>query len=465
MQLTFPAHIFRAYDIRGKTSDLTPNMVNAIGHAFADHLVKLSIQNIVLGYDARLSSPQYAYIIQRALERQNINVIGLGCCSTPMMYFHAHQYDGHGIMVTASHNAKTDNGIKWLIGPLPPTPQDIQYIGKMAQTYLEIGNYPTIQPAFLTQYARLYCDDLVKNIDLKYPLKVVVDAMSGSAGQYVVPVLERLGCKVIALNCTADGNFPRYAPDPSNAEHVRSLRCTVLKHEADLGLALDGDVDRIVLADEEGTIISPDQLLCFFAEQLLKEHPNQAIVYDVKCSSLVKKNILKSGGQPVMLRTGSTFLRRYLSEHENAVFGGEYAGHYVFNDGRGRGYDDGLYAGLRILGYFTHSKAHCLSELFKNYMQCVATPDIYIPVCSADIPDILSVLKNSSTSAVITDIDGIRFDYDEGFGIVRASNTGEYLTLRFDAKDIGSLKQIQHQILSFLQPNYPQLTKQMSQYL
>ena len=458
MQLNFPAHIFRAYDIRGK---ITPQVIEAIGHAFASHLTHHQIKHIVLGYDARVSSPQYAYIIQTILEKAGIEVEALGCCSTPMMYFFAQKH-GNGMMLTASHNPSTDQGVKWLMNGLPPTPEDIQQIGKLAQKYISnTGGYPTIQPAISKKHAKLYCDYLIQDICLKRPLKVVVDGLHGSAGQYVAPVLQALNCEVITLRCEANGQFPDHAPDPSKEKHLQKLKNAVLEHHADVGLALDGDGDRLVVVDEHANMITADQLLCFFAEQCLKEHPHQHIAYDVKCSSVVKETILNTNGIPVMLRTGSTFLRRYILQN-NAVFGGEYAGHYVFNDGRGQGYDDGLYAGLRVLEYFTQSNKAQISSLFKH-QQRIATEDIYIYIDPQKTAKLLQTLQKKShqVNAILTDIDGVRLDFKAGFGLIRTSNTGEYLTLRFDAIDQTTLNEIQTTMINLLKEDFPEIVVQI----
>ena len=441
-------HIFRAYDIRGR---LTPQMVEAIAHAFVLHLNQNNIKHLVLGYDARLSSPQYAYILQTILEKAGIEVEALGCCSTPMMYFSA-QKQGNGIMVTASHNPSTDQGIKWILNGLPPTPEDIQHIGQLAKQYFDPskGGYPTIQPARSQKHAQKYGAYLIQDIHLKRPLKIVVDGLHGSAGQYVEPVLRGLNCEVVTLRCEANGEFPDHAPDPSKAKHLQKLQHAVLAHQADVGLALDGDGDRLVLVDEKGGVITPDQLLCFLAEQCLKQHPHQQIVYDVKCSNLVEKTILKAHGKPVMLRTGSTFLRRYLIQN-NAIFGGEYAGHYAFNDGRGKAYDDGLYAGLRVLEYFTHMGKNTISTLFES-LQRASTEDIYIHATATQVTQTLKAIEENAhqLNVKMTKIDGIRLDFTDGFGVVRASNTGEYLTLRFDATDKTALQHIQNQFLSLM---------------
>lgn len=456
--MSFPSHIFRAYDIRGKASKLSAHVIQAIAHAFAQQFGRLESPTVVLGYDARLSSPQYAYIVQRTLEQKNIHVVALGCCSTPVMYFMAQMHQGHGIMVTASHNAKSDNGLKWLYDYQPPTPNDIQHIRQLAQQYYTPQQmaYPTVQPAYL-QASTAYVQYLKQSIQLKYPFKIVVDGMYGSAGQYVASVLEHLGCQLIQIRCDANGNFPDSAPDPSVAENLQVLQHTVIQEQADFGFALDGDGDRVVFVDEFAQIISADRILCFLAQQCLKEHTGKTIVYDVKCSRIVEDAIVEAKGTPMMLRTGSTFLRRYLYAHQKtAVFGGEYAGHYVFNDARSKGYDDGLYTALRLLDYFSQSKVDAFSQLFYAYPVRVQTPDCYIPIAPSVSTQLLKILKQKAQliDAKLTEIDGIRFDFENGFCIVRASNTGDYLTVRFDAKDYATLMQIKNKINQLIQAQH-----------
>lgn len=283
MQLTqqdFPAHIFRAYDIRGRLSDLRLNVLVAIARAFAIQLKQQQIDHVVLGFDARLDGKMYASYIQHILIQQHIHVTALGCCSTPYMYFMAQQLTktGSGIMLTASHNPKTDHGIKWLSHKSPPTPEDIQNIAHLAkQQYLADLTLPIVEVSEVIEIpsAQAYLAQLEHDIQLKKPLTVVVDGMHGAAGQYAEVILNTLGCKVIALRCYANGDFPDHAPDPSKRQHLNLLCDAVKQHHADLGLALDGDGDRLVVVDENSNIISPDQLMCIFAEMCLKQYPQQ----------------------------------------------------------------------------------------------------------------------------------------------------------------------------------------------
>ena len=470
IQQTFPLNIFRAYDIRGKLSNLTPNIICSIAHALALQYKNAGQNQVVVGYDARLTSPHYAEIIQHALQQEGLQVTSIGCCSSPMMYYIARDFGGNGIMVTASHNPKSDNGIKWIVKGEPPSPETIQSVGQLAQISL-----PTAKEYFssdirshhtIPQYCLQYQHALIDDIQLARPLKVALDGLHGSAGHCAKLVLEQLGCEVVALRCEANGHFPDHAPDPSHAEHLKHLQAAILSEQADLGIALDGDGDRVVLLDEQATIISPDRLLSLFAQICLQQHPQKEIVFDVKCSRMVSDTVQQLAGQAKMIRTGSSFLRAYLSQSKGAaVFGGEYAGHYVFNDGRGYGYDDGLYAALRVMEYLTQSTAKSLSELLSIYPERYCTEDTYISTYDANPKQVLDEIEILShrLGARLSKIDGVRLDFDDGFGIIRASNTGEYFTVRFDADNADRLVEIRQTFVSMLQDHYPQIAQELAQ--
>lgn len=465
----FPLNIFRAYDIRGKLTNLTPMIIRSIAVALAAQYTEAGQKQIVIGYDARLTSPTYANIIQQIFEHQGLEVINIGCCSTPMMYYIARDYAGNGIMVTASHNPKSDNGIKWILKGEPPSPEAIQQVGLYAEGFtdqiIEIQNLDQLHK-IIPQYCLQYQQALLSDIHLSKPLKIVLDGLHGSAGRCAKSVLEKLGCDVIALRCEANGHFPDHAPDPSHAEHLRQLQQAIISENADLGIALDGDGDRVVLLDEQAHIISPDRLLSLFAQMCLQQHPHKEIVFDVKCSRMVADTVEQLNGQAKMIRTGSSFLRSYLSQSNgNAVFGGEYAGHYVFNDGRGFGYDDGLYAALRVMEYFGQSEARCLSELLAAFPERYCTEDIYISTHNASPQQVLNNIEIIShrLAARLSKIDGVRLDFDDGFGIIRASNTGEYFTVRFDADHLDRLVEIRDKFVSMLQTRYPQIAQKLAQ--
>ena len=465
----FPHAIFRAYDIRGKVSVLTPELVCAIAQALAEQFLTAQITRIVIGYDARLSSPSYAQIIQQTCIEMGVDAELMGCCSSPMLYFAARQFQGCGIMVTASHNAKCDNGIKWLCQGEPATPEMIQQIAQRAEAFyqqppkFELTEFDSIHqlPAL---YSTEYQTALLQDIKIPKNLKVVLDGMHGSAGIYAAQVLQSLGCQVITLRCEPNGHFPDHAPDPSQEKHLTQLQAMILEQQAQVGIALDGDGDRLVLLDEQAQVIRADRLMALFAAMTLQQKPQHEVVFDVKCSSLVRQTIEQQQGIPVMIRTGSSFLRRYLAQSKGrAIFGGEYAGHYVFNDGRGFGYDDGLYAALRVLEYLAACKQP-LSVLMQDYPATYGTEDLYLPTYDLDAQAVLAHVREQSQqfSGKLSEIDGIRLDFEDGFGIIRASNTGEFFTLRFDAQSEMRLQQIRQLFIAMLAP-YPTLARDLAQ--
>ncbi|MDR0235618.1 phosphomannomutase/phosphoglucomutase [Acinetobacter sp.] len=471
----FPFQIFRAYDIRGKVEMMKPELIQGIADALANQLIAKGQSQVTLGYDARLSSPVFAQIIKQVLQNKDIQVTEIGCCSTPQLYFSARNTQGNGIMVTASHNPKMDNGIKWIIQSEPPSPEMIQNIGAQVAQYLQnaqslellqASRLPTVSHQIKSEFCLSYQSALLNDIQLNKPLKVVIDGLNGSAGFCANLVLKKLGCDVIALRCNADGNFPDHAPDPSQATHLELLRQNVLNHQADIGIALDGDGDRVVLLDENAHIISADRLLALFAQMCLKDHPQHEIVFDVKCSSMVRQAVERLGGQAKMIRTGSSFLRKYMSQSKGqAVFGGEYAGHYVFNDGRGLGYDDGLYAALRVMEYLCHFPHATLSEILACYPDRFYTEDTYISTHHTDPKIVLNEIEHLSHQfgAELSKIDGVRLDFEHGFGIIRASNTGEYFTVRFDADCQNRLDEIRQTFASMLHDRYPMIAQDILQ--
>ena len=463
MNHPFPMHIFRAYDIRGKVSLLGAGIIDAIAHGLAQQYQAAGQTRVAIGYDARISSPAFADTIARIFKDYSLEATIVGCCSSPMLYFTARQFDGNGIMVTASHNPKEDNGIKWIIDGEPPCPEMIQQVAQLAKSHCDsqlitLAELPhQIIPEFCLQYQQ----GILEDIQLKRSFKVILDGLHGSAGRCADLVLRKMGCEVIALRCEANGHFPDHAPDPSQDKHLETLRQTVMQQQADLGIALDGDGDRLVLVDEQGQIITADQLLCLFAEICLSDSAPRQFVYDVKCSTLVRDTVQRLGGEPVMIRTGSSFLRTYLNQSQHqAIFGGEYAGHYVFNDGRGWGYDDGLYAALRVMEYLDQT-GQTLAQALATYPKRHGTEDLYISTRQVRPVELLNFVEQQSAriNAQISKIDGIRLDFEDGFGIIRASNTGEYFTVRFDANNAQGLNEIRHLFVAMLRDRYPEIAQ------
>ncbi|MEC8886151.1 MAG: phosphomannomutase/phosphoglucomutase [Pseudomonadota bacterium] len=469
-----PRQIFRAYDIRGKVAQLSDGLVAQIGKALATQFLRANQQQVVLGYDARLTSSEFAEIITAQLTASGLDVVQIGCVSSPLLYFTAKRFGGNGIMITASHNPATDNGFKWLSQHLPPTVAQIQQVADL----IESQNFQNLsyRGKVTTIDAKAdYFSYLKQDIKLQNNHRICVDGLHGSAGEIAQTVLEKLGCKVTALNCYADGNFPLGAPDPSDFKRLATLQKSVLDSKSVMGIALDGDGDRVVVIDELGQWISPDRLMCAFTKICLtdqKVKPSAEIVFDVKCSTMIAQTVARYHGRSHMLRTGSSFLRHYIAA-QCAVFGGEYAGHYVFNDGRGLGYDDGLYAALRLLEYL-ESTQQSLSEVLAEFPERTSSPDIYIDANGIDRVQLFAHIQDyihndltqvDAQSMTLSCVDGIRLDFPYGFGIIRASNTGEYFTVRFDADDalyLAKIKAFFVEMVHTISPHFAQALQEIA---
>ena len=439
-----PRQIFRAYDIRGKVAQLSDGLVAQIGKALATQFLRANQQQVVLGYDARLTSSEFAEIITAQLTASGLDVVQIGCVSSPLLYFTAKRFGGNGIMITASHNPATDNGFKWLSQHLPPTVAQIQQVADL----IESQNFQNLsyRGKVTTIDAKAdYFSYLKQDIKLQNNHRICVDGLHGSAGEIAQTVLEKLGCKVTALNCYADGNFPLGAPDPSDFKRLATLQKSVLDSKSVMGIALDGDGDRVVVIDELG---------------------------QWKCSTMIAQTVARYHGRSHMLRTGSSFLRHYIAA-QCAVFGGEYAGHYVFNDGRGLGYDDGLYAALRLLEYL-ESTQQSLSEGLAEFPERTSSPDIYIDANGIDRVQLFAHIQDyihndltqvDAQSMTLSCVDGIRLDFPYGFGIIRASNTGEYFTVRFDADDalyLAKIKAFFVEMVHTISPHFAQALQEIA---
>lgn len=438
----FPEHIFRAYDIRGTIADLNDDLVSKIGRALGAHYRHQNQYQVVVGYDARTSSSAYAGLIRQALVDSGLSVIDIGRVSTPVCYFAAAQHDGNAIMVTASHNPANQNGLKWLVQHQSPTPEHINDIKQSVQDEQFIEGFGSVRSmSYHEDYLNLLQDDVI----LSQPFNISIDAMHGSAGEFALAAFQAAGCEVSSLHTEANGMFPNGAPDPGNAAFLQELSNDIVISGSQLGFAFDGDGDRVVVLDSQGQVISPDYLISLFAKICLDSNPGSDIIFDVKCSRMVSSVITQDGGRPVMVRTGNTFLRQALNDPAHqAVFAGEFSGHYFFKDHRGHGQDDGIYAALRLLEWLDNS-GQTLEQAIASLPQRVSTPDLYLPLDNSSAADIMSAFEIESaqlSDARISTIDGIRLDFDSGFGIIRPSNTGHFITARFDADTAENLRLI-----------------------
>lgn len=435
------ANVFRAYDIRGIIdSELDENAFYSIGKAISCRLRALDRGNIFLARDGRLTSEKLAYALKQGFLDSGIDVLDLGATTTPVMYFATHtHYVDSGVMVTGSHNPADYNGIKIVLAGTTLENDDIQLLYNLVQRGESVAGQGIEQtyPIF-EEYAQCILSD----ISLQRPFKVVVDCGNGIAGLTIPSVLTQLGCEVVPLYCDVDGRFPNHHPDPTVEENLGDLRSRVLVEKADIGLAFDGDADRLGVITNTGDIIWPDRLLMFYIKELLSRKPGATIVYDVKCSSHLGKVIVAQGGVAKMCPTGHSIVKRVMRE-EQAALAGEMSGHVFFKD-RWYGFDDALYSACRLLEILSQS-LETVHEQFAYIPNSINTPEIKISITEDKKFAFMSAFleKASFPSANFIKIDGLRAEFEDGWGLIRASNTTPCLVARFEAKDEQSLATIQ----------------------
>ncbi|MFT7132269.1 MAG: phosphomannomutase/phosphoglucomutase [Cyclobacteriaceae bacterium] len=434
--------IFRAYDIRGVVGEtLTPAVIYKIGMAIGSEAADTGQTSLLVGADGRLSSPEVMEALIDGILATGTNVISLGAVPTPVLYFGTHTTETRsGVMITGSHNPPEYNGFKIVLDGRTLVETDIArlYERFLAEQFSSGAGLLT-EVDIREQYIEAISDDVV----VAQPLRVVIDCGNGIAGEIAPDVLMNLGCEVIPLYCDVDGNFPNHHPDPTIAANLTGLILMVKSQKADLGIALDGDGDRLVAVTSSGVIIAPDQLLMLFAKDIVSRNPGSDVVYDVKCTRHLNSIISGFGGRPIICRSGHSYLKEKMAETD-AVLGGEFSGHICFKE-RWFGFDDGLYAAARLLE-IVGSQTAGLDELMGEFPQTVSTPEIQIPVSDADKFSLVNTLidNNKFDDGSVSLIDGIRVDYSDGWGLVRASNTSPCLTLRFEADDHNSLRRIQN---------------------
>lgn len=433
--------VFRAYDIRGIIGqELDDNAFYSIGRAISYRLNDLGRNQIFVARDGRLSSEQLANALKQGLLDSGINVIDLGAVATPMMYF-ATCTEGidSGLMVTGSHNPADYNGIKIVLAGTTLAHGEIDAIFKLVDEGTFIEGKGECQHLDIT---KSYTQRILNDIKLTRPLKVVVDCGNGIAGPVASRVIADLGCEVIPLHCEVDGRFPNHHPDPSVESNLVDLKQAISKHNADIGLAFDGDADRIGVVTERGEVIWPDRLMMLFAKEVLHRNPGATIAYDVKCTSNLSKVIEEVGGVACMSPTGHSLVKRIMKE-KNAALAGEMSGHIFFKD-RWYGFDDALYSACRLLEILTQSSLS-VAQQFDLIPNSVNTPEIKIPIAEQDKFIFMTLFceRADFKDGVRIVIDGLRVEFPHGWGLLRASNTSPCLVARFEAKDQQSLLDIQ----------------------
>ncbi|MBN1379266.1 MAG: phosphomannomutase/phosphoglucomutase [Gammaproteobacteria bacterium] len=441
--MNIPAAIFRAYDIRGIVSDaLTPEVVERIGQAFGSEAAAQGQQTVVIGRDGRLSSPILAKALAAGLQRAGRDVVDIGLVPTPVLYFATYFLNtGTGIMITGSHNPPDYNGLKMMIDGNTLFGDDIQKL----RIRIENGDIIDGEGEFTEQdVVQDYIQHIVGDVKLGRPIKFAVDCGNGAAGDVAVKLFKAFGLEPIELFCDVDGTFPNHHPDPSKEENLVDLRNTIAENNLELGLAFDGDGDRIGVVDGDGNVIWPDRQMILYARDILKRNSGATIVFDVKCSKHLRSAIVEAGGKPVMSKTGHSFIKLTLKK-TGALLGGEMSGHIFFKE-RWFGFDDALYSAIRLLEILSHVE-QSPQEIFAALPNSVNTPELNIKFAEGEHYEFIEqfIAKAKFKDAEIVSIDGIRADFADGWGLVRASNTTPSLVMRFEADTHDALQRIQDQ--------------------
>lgn len=449
-----PKEIFKAYDIRGIVGKtLTPDIVELIGHALGSEAKQRGQSTICIGYDGRLSGPELAAALSLGIRNAGIDVVNLGMVATPMVYFAAyHLKTNCGVMVTGSHNPPDYNGLKMVLAGETLSTDSIQSL----RTRIEENNF-TFGDGTERKYsiADDYINTIKADINLARPMRVAVDCGNGVAGAFAKQLYNAIGCNVEELFCEVDGHFPNHHPDPSVPENLIDLINTLKTSRSELGLAFDGDGDRLGVVTKDGHIIYPDRQLMLFAEEVLNHNPQASIIFDVKSTRNLTPWITKRGGKAVLWKTGHSLVKAKIKEID-AAMAGEMSGHVFFNDhknGKKRwfGFDDGLYAGARLLEIL--SRTNNPSAVLNNLPDSFSTPEQHIHMKEGEPHILIAQLQKTADFAGATEIitiDGLRVEYADGFGLMRASNTTPVIVLRFEADSEAALKRIQAQFKAII---------------
>jgi len=446
--------IFRAYDIRGIYGrDLNKEISEKIGRAFGTYIGE---KEIVVGMDSRLSSPELKESLINGIVSTGCNVIDIGMVPTPVLYFSVYHYnmDG-GIMITGSHNPPEYNGFKLMKGKETLYGHEIQRIREIIESEeFNSGTGSVKKQEVVDEYINF----LRERINLRKKLRVVIDAGNGTAGPIALKLFKNLGCDVIPLYCEPDGNFPNHHPDPTVDKFLEDLIEKVKEEDADIGIAYDGDADRVGFIDDSGNIIRGDEALILFSREILSREKKVKIILEVKCSQALVEDIKRNGGIPIMYRTGHSFIKKKMRE-ENAILAGEMSGHFFFSDNY-YGYDDAIFASARMLQIISNSDRR-LSEIIKEIPKYFSTPEIRVPCPEERKFEIVDEIRRKFEKKFdVIDVDGARIQFDDGWGLVRASNTEPAIILRFEGKTKLRMNEIKELILRELR-KYPEISKSL----
>jgi phosphomannomutase/phosphoglucomutase len=437
----FPHEIFKAYDIRGVVDvALSEEITFEIGRAVGSEVIDKGGKSIVIGRDGRLSGPRLSLALANGLRASGVNVVDIGLAPSPVVYYSSYALDIPScIAITGSHNPPDYNGLKMVVDGVTLSAERIQSLKKRI---LE-KNYHTGAGEYKTHHViDDYISKIINDVKPTRSLKIVIDCGNGVAGATAPQVFKQLGCEVTELFSEVDGTFPNHHPDPSQLENLTDLINEVEQQNADLGLAFDGDGDRLGVVTSKGEVIWPDRQMILFARDVLERNPGAEIIYDVKCTRNLPTEIEKAGGIATMWRTGHSFVKAKLKE-TGAPLAGEMSGHIFFKE-RWFGFDDGVYAGARLIELLT-KKSESPQAIFDALPNSINTPELRMEFAEGEHYTFMNKLQESAKfdNAIVSTIDGLRVDYADGFGLVRPSNTTPILVLRFEGDNDEALLRIQ----------------------
>jgi phosphomannomutase/phosphoglucomutase len=452
--------IFKAYDIRGIVGDsLTADVVRSVGRAVASEAKALGQKAFVIGRDGRLSGPEFAKALAEGIQSAGLDVIDLGMVATPMVYFAAVELGTQcGVMVTGSHNPPDYNGLKMVVAG------DAIYGDRIQALYQRIvdDRFETGAGSYSTHdISNAYFDRIVGDVKIAAPIKIVIDCGNGVAGAFAKTLYEKMGCEVVELFCEVDGTFPNHHPDPAHLENLEDLMHELATGDGEVGLAFDGDGDRLGVVTKDGKVIYPDRQLMLFAADVLSRNPGGEIIYDVKCTRNIAPWVKQHGGTSLMWKTGHSLIKAKLKE-SGAPLGGEMSGHIFFKD-RWYGFDDGMYAGARMIEILTKAKADGknLTDVLNDLPNAISTPELQWKLAEGENFKLIDRLQKEAKfvgADSVSMIDGLRVEYPDGFGLARSSNTTPVIVLRFEADTDAGLARIQEDFRRILLAVKPSAT-------
>lgn len=452
--MSVPAEIFKAYDIRGVVGDtLTEEITFKIGQAIGSEVIAAGKDHIIIGRDGRLSGPSLAKALSDGLRATGVSVTNIGVAPSPVVYFSSYQLKiSSCVAITGSHNPPNYNGFKIVIDGTTLSSDRIQHLRERINTEsLSSGKGGYIELSVIDEYIQR----IVEDVKPTRKMKIVIDCGNGVAGATAPRLFRELGCDVVDLFSEVDGTFPNHHPDPAKIENLQDLITAVKEQDAEIGLAFDGDADRLGVVTPKGEIIWPDRQMILFAREILSRNPNSKIIYDVKCSRTLPTEIAAAGGKPIMWKTGHSFIKAKLKE-TGAALAGEMSGHIFFKD-RWLGFDDGVYAGARLIELLS-TMPDSPQAIFDKLPNTINTPELQIKMQNFgehyDFMNELAANANFPNEKVST-LDGLRVDFKNGFGLIRPSNTTPVLVMRFEADSVPVLDKIQAQFRDLITKTRP----------